>query len=209
METQIISHRINTIEQLKQLPANFGAEIDIRYHEDSLVLHHDPFSHHVSPYPDSFDSWLQYWNRDTPLILNVKTEGVEKACIALMQKYSITNYFFLDLSMPYSIIFAKYAIDNSIPGFSNENLCVRFSEYEPLEYALSFAGKARWVWVDSFTHCPLDEASYHKLKKAGFKICLAGPELQKNDPMWATSIKEQCKNFVIDTVCTKRPDLWT
>ena len=43
---QIIEHRINSIEKLKKIPFNHGVEIDVRYHDDKLILHHDPFSHH-------------------------------------------------------------------------------------------------------------------------------------------------------------------
>ena len=41
-----INHRINTIEDLQQVPLINGVELDIRYHQNDLVLHHDPFHHH-------------------------------------------------------------------------------------------------------------------------------------------------------------------
>ena len=40
-----INHRINTIQQLDSVPKKNGAEIDVRYHNNDLILHHDPFNH--------------------------------------------------------------------------------------------------------------------------------------------------------------------
>ena len=56
---QIIAHRINTIAQLKNVPKNFGIELDIRYHENELVLHHDPFLHQTQPKPQKFSELLE------------------------------------------------------------------------------------------------------------------------------------------------------
>jgi hypothetical protein len=40
---QIISHRINTIKDLKNVDHSYGIEVDIRYHNNDIILHHDPF----------------------------------------------------------------------------------------------------------------------------------------------------------------------
>jgi hypothetical protein len=202
-----INHRINTIEELEQVPEQNGIELDIRYHEDQLILHHDPFNHHAQK-AESFVDLLKKWRHKGPMILNIKTEGIEKKCIDLMNQYKIKSWFFLDLSMPYFVIYSNIAKNNEIEGFSPDNLAVRFSEYEPLEYALSFATKAKWIWVDCFTRMPLDQYSYDKIKQAGFKICIVSPELQKLGLLRINEFKEQLTNLPIDAVCTKRPDLW-
>lgn len=203
-----IAHRINTSEQWAGQPQEYGAEIDVRYHENSLILHHDPFSHHQDPKPERLAHFLEHYNGQGPLILNVKTEGIERQCCELMQKYQIENWFFLDLSMPYFVRYSLLAKAGDIPGFSPENLAVRFSEYEPIEYALSFKGVAAWVWVDCFTKLPLNESTYSSLKQAGFKICIVSPELQGHSIDLISSFKTQLQPFLIDAVCTKRPDLW-
>lgn len=206
--TKIIAHRINTISQLNSVPKDFGIELDIRYHEDDLILHHDPFSHHKPQMPEKFSEFLACYKCDGPMILNVKTEGVEEKLIELMNKFKIKNWFFLDLSMPFFVKYAKHATNSSIAGFGPENLAVRFSEEEPIEYALSFAKKAAWVWVDCFSKMPLDDESYAKLKNAGFKICLVSPELQKHPLERIAEFKKQLDGKKIDAVCTKHPDLW-
>jgi hypothetical protein len=202
-----INHRINTIKQLEKVPTQNGIELDIRYHENEFVMHHDPFHHHENN-PEKFEDLLKAWKHAGPMILNIKTEGVEQACIDLMNKYKITNWFFLDLSMPFFAIYAERAKNNEISGFSQDNLAVRYSEREPIEYALAFEGKAKWVWVDCFTYLPIDKEVYSKLKNAGFKICLVSPELQKHSMTRIEEFKKQLEGMDIDAVCTKRPDLW-
>lgn len=203
----LINHRINTINGLKAVPVENGIELDVRYHENDLILHHDPFGHHETPI-QKFESLLEHWQHNGPMILNVKTEGIEHACIDLMNKYQIKKWFFLDLSMPMFVIYSHKAANNDITGFSPDNLAVRFSEAEPIEYALSFARRVKWAWVDCFTHMPLNRKNYEQLKNAGFKICLVSPELQKHSPSLIDDFRKQLCGLEIDAVCTKHPDKW-
>ena len=207
---QKIYHRINTPAQLSEVPTHAGIELDIRYHENQLVLHHDPFRHHEEPAPIAFEEFLKSWQHQGTMILNIKTEGVEQECLRLMEKYKIQNWFFLDLSMPYFALYAEHAANKTFLNFSPDNLAVRFSEREALEYALGFKGKARWVWVDCFTHMPLTAENARALKTAGFQICLVSPELQKHDISRISEFKQQLQKdqIHIDAVCTKHPDLW-
>ncbi len=202
-----IHHRINTIIQLESVPTDMGVELDIRYHNNDLVLHHDPFQHHTTA-PTFFEDFLTHWHHKGPMILNVKTEGIEKDCMTLMQKYKVQNWFFLDLSMPYFAIYAQHAYTNTINGFSPDNLAVRFSEWEPIEYALAFSDKATWVWVDCFTHMPLNLVNTAQLIDAGFKICIVSPELQHHDRLLITDFKKKLESLHYDAVCTKHPNLW-
>lgn len=210
-----IFHRINRLDQLHNVQnsvspsINFGIEIDVRYHENNLVLHHDPLNHHINN-PILLKDFLKIYNFTGPLILNIKTEGIEKECINLIQQFNIKNWFFLDLSMPYFVKYSLIAQNGSINGFTPDNLAVRFSEYEPIEYALSFSNKARWVWVDCFTKLHLDTTIYKQLKDAGFKICLVSPELQGHDISRIKEFKEilDLNKIIIDAVCSTRIDLW-
>ena len=40
---EFIIHRINKIKDLKILPKNFGAEVDIRSNGSKIILNHEPF----------------------------------------------------------------------------------------------------------------------------------------------------------------------
>ncbi|MGL4524478.1 MAG: hypothetical protein ACRCVN_03005 [Spirochaetia bacterium] len=203
-----IYHRINTINQLKKVPVDAGIEIDIRYHNDDLILHHDPFAHHKNQ-PEKLAQFLKHWQHKGPIILNVKTEGIEEECIKLMEHFNIKNWFFLDLSMPYFCLYVQKALNDSIRGFSSENLCVRYSEYEPIEYAISFSQKVKWVWVDCFTQLPLNTQVYSKLKEAGFHICLVSPELQKHEKLRISEFKNALNSIgKVDAICTKYPNIW-
>ena len=202
-----IHHRINTIQDLKDIPLMDGVEVDVRYHKNTLILHHDPFHHHEI-YTDTLEIFLQNWNSKGPIVLNLKTEGIEKRCIELMAKYEVKNWFFLDMSMPILVKYSDKAKKKEFKYFSPDNLSVRFSDREPIEYALSFKGKASWVWVDYFSHFPLNEKNVFLLKNAGFKICLVSPEIQNNSIFNTNQIVDICSNLNIDAVCTKNPQAW-
>lgn len=205
---QIIKHRVNSMKQLDMLPFYMGAEIDIRYHCNELILHHDPFNHHRDN-PCNFENFLKKWKHDGVLILNVKTEGIEEKCIELMQKYEVKRWFFLDLSMPYFVKYTKIASDQIFAGFGTDNLAVRYSEREPIEYALAFSGKAGWVWIDSFEYLNFDKEIASKLKSLGFKLCLVSPELQGHGIDKIKMYKDMVATIQLDAVCTKFPEKWS
>ncbi len=86
-------------------------------------------------------------------------------------------------------------------------VAVRFSEFEPVENALSLAGVVEWVWVDCFTRMPLTPEIYRKLK-AHFKLCAVSPELQGRAPETIAAYAVELAPYPMDAVCTKRPELW-
>lgn len=193
---KLISHRRNTRGELAATPTKYGVEVDIRSRGTELIIHHDAFVD-----GESFDDWISGYRHGT-LILNVKEEGLEARLIELMRQHGIDDYFFLDQSFPFLVKWSKLG----------EHRCaVRVSEFEAVETALTLAGKVDWVWVDCFTHFPLESADAQWLKDAGFKLCLVSPELQGRPaeveiPQMAALLQE--RGIVADAVCTKRPDLW-
>ena len=193
---KLISHRRNTISELRATDPRYGIEVDLRSEGNRLIIHHDP----CIP-GESFDEWINAYRHGT-LILNVKEEGLESRLIATMEAKGISDFFFLDQSFPFLVKWSN----------AGEHRCaVSVSEFESINTALSLAGKVDWVWVDCFTQFPLNEYDAKALKDAGFKLCLVSPELQGRDanveiPKLASLLKEL--NIVADAVCTKRPDLW-
>ena len=87
--TQFICHRINTLNELKQIDKQFGTEIDLRddYNSRNLKLVHDPFSE-----GESFEEYLKNYKNNT-LILNIKSERIELEILLLLKKYNIKKYF--------------------------------------------------------------------------------------------------------------------
>lgn len=189
----IVQHRVNTTLQLNATPTNLGVECDLRDKYNEIILQHDAYTQgeNVQPYLDAYNHNL--------LIANVKTEGIEQQLINEIEKRRIPNYFLLDVSLP-------YLVKLSSAGY--KHLAVRYSEYEPLEFALRFVGKVNWVWVDCFTHLPLNTSSY-TLLKTHFKLCLVSPELQGHNISEIANYRQLLLNMPLDAVCTKMPSLWT
>ncbi|WP_321311689.1 phosphatidylinositol-specific phospholipase C/glycerophosphodiester phosphodiesterase family protein [Halarcobacter sp.] len=186
---EYIAHRINTIEELKQVPKEFGVELDLRDFGDKLVLQHDPFKS-----GEDFEEYLKHYNHGT-MILNIKSERIEHKVLELIQKYGIEKYFFLDSSFPMIYLLSKNG---------EKNIALRFSEFEGIDTILTMKGKVEWIWVDCFSKLPITKENYKLLKDNGFKLCLVSPELQSQPEKL-----EEYKNYLeynqilFDSICTK------
>jgi hypothetical protein len=192
---QIIAHRKNTITELLSTSTDFGVEIDIRSSGKDLIIHHDPFCE-----GESLKAWLSCYNHKT-LILNVKEEGLEEDVLALIQRFGIQSYFFLDQSFPFIV----KSIRNGI-----RQCAVRLSEYESIESVLSLRGLIEWVWLDCFSGQPPSSELIKTSQEAGFKVCLVSPELQGYEKSVIEIFKYEYwgKNIRPNAVCTKFPNLW-
>jgi hypothetical protein len=188
----LIEHRVNTVEHLKRVPHSRGAEIDIRDYDGDLRLVHDPFSS-----GETLGDFLAHCDHAT-LILNVKCDGLEKRILEAVNARGLKDYFFLDVANPTLVALTRAGI---------RNVAVRYSEFEPIEFALAFAGKVDWVWVDCFTKLPLDSKSYEALKKR-FKICIVSPELQGHPREMIQDFRKQLLDMPVDAVCTDFCEDW-
>ena len=192
---QIVRHRVNTLTELASLPDGLGAELDLRSWQGELVLHHEPFAP-----GDLFSHFVGRWAEGSPrgtLIVNPKEDGLETRAIELLTRGGVEDYFFLDLSLPTTV---RLAVRE---GFSR--LAVRFSEYEPAEAALRFAGLAQWVWLDSFEGRPIPLETVRRLG-AHVRCCLVSPELEGHPPERIAALRHLAPH--VDAVCTKHPSLW-
>ena len=189
---QYIAHRVNTAAKLRDTPREYGVELDLRDRGDRLILEHDPFGD-----GEDFEEYLRHYQHGL-LILNIKSERIEHRALELVRQAKVRDYFLLDCSFP---------MIRSLIREGERRIAVRFSEFEPVESALALAGQIEWVWVDCFTHMPLDERTYQLLKQH-FKLCAVSPELQGRDPATITSYAQELIPFPVDAICTKRPDLW-
>ena len=187
-----ITHRVNTVDQLKRVPPACGVEVDLRDSGKRLILQHDPFGN-----GEDFETFMKSF-RHSFIILNVKSERIEPRVIQIMRNAGVQDYFFLDCSFP----MIRHLI---MQGESK--IAVRFSEFEPLENAMALAGQVKWVWVDCFTKLPLSDDSYRQLK-AHFKLCVVSPELQGRDISEIPAFMEALQTYPVDAVCTKRVDIW-
>ncbi len=186
---EFIAHRINTIDELKNVPVSFGVELDLRAYGKRLILNHDPFLGGVD-----FSLYLEQYRHGT-MIINVKSEGIEFRTLELLKEYSIENFFFLDSSFP---MIARLGAEEQT------RQAVRYSEYESIETVMAARGLAQWVWVDCFTEFPLEKPDCDMLKEAGFKICVVSPELQSREHDIETIAALLVgRGITPDAVCTK------
>ncbi len=189
----LIDHRVNTLEHLRRVPAEHGVEIDVRDYDGDLVLAHDPLED-----GERLNDFLA-GVRHATVIFNVKCDGLEGRILELAGRHDIEDFFFLDVANPTLVGLARRG---------ERRVAVRYSEYEPIEFALAFAGLADWVWVDCFTHLPLDRASHRRLTEH-FKICLVSPELQRHPRDTIQAYRRQLEGMAVDAVCTDFPEDWS
>ena len=186
---EFIAHRVNTIEELKKVPKEYGVELDLRDFGERLILQHDPFMD-----GEDFEEYLKYYNHGT-MILNIKSERIEYRVQELLKKYKISNYFFLDCSFP---------MINSLVNLSESKIALRFSEFEGDDTIIKMAGKVTWIWVDCFTKLPLTISNYKILKENGYKLCLVSPELQSQESKIEKYKDYLLKNGIfLDAICCK------
>ncbi len=136
-ERKIIIHKVNSSRHLNNLDNNYGVEIDIRANQGELVLSHDPLDEEDSP--EQLVNYLKSVE-ERLIIANVKESGIEENLITKMKKFT-NNFFLLDCEMPFIIKnYEKFG----------EHLSVRFSNLESIETVNNFAGKVKWLWVDTY-----------------------------------------------------------
>jgi hypothetical protein len=192
---QFVAHRVNDPAALESLSPELGAEIDIRSQEGRLILHHEPNT--SGPLLTDFLDAYARTRKDRLLILNPKEDGHDVAVIKMLSERDIENYFFLDLTMPSTIRMA-------VKGWERR-IALRVSEYETAASARTLAGKADWIWLDSFTGEPPAAEVAEGLRK-DFKICLVSPELEGFPVSRIKAFRFLLPH--VDAVCTKHPDRW-
>lgn len=194
-----IIHRVNTIADLKTLPADVGVEIDVRPYADQLILNHEAFE--TGELVEDYFAALAE-RKQAFVIVDMKAEWVCDKVLALLEKYGIENYFLLGVTIPETVALLKKGVRKIAP---------RFSECEPIQGILALADQVDWVWVDVFTKLPLDTQSYKQLKEKGLKICLVCPE-RWGRPQDIVAYKEQMRRdgVEIDAIMTARTyvDQW-
>jgi hypothetical protein len=123
---------------------------------------------------------------------------LESHISALVSRYHIEDYFFLDCASPTLVQLALRG---------EHRIAIRYSEYEPIESALAFKGKVDWVWIDCFSQLPLTPDSYRSLR-SHFKLCLVSPELQRHHRSTIQQFRNQLDGMKIDAVCSDYCDDW-
>ncbi len=189
----LVEHRVNTLAHLRRVPPERGVEVDVRDYDGDLRLVHDPLLS-----GERLEDFLAAYHHAL-IIFNVKCDGLEGRILKLAAQYRVNDFFFLDVANPTLVGLARQGVRRA---------AVRYSEYEPVEFALAFAGKVDWVWIDCFTRLPLDTDTYLRLR-AHFRLCLVSPELQQHPREMIGAFREQLRGMPLDAVCTDYCEDWT
>ena len=160
----LITHRINTLKELKKIPPKYGVEIDVREYRGRLILQHEPF---VAG--EKLEVFLKKFNHKF-IIFNVKSERIEFKILHYVKKYKLKKYFFLDSSFP--------MIKNLI-NLKEKNIACRVSDEEDIKTALNLKQKVIWIWFETQFPFKKSYPILKKLKKNNFKICIVSPDLHK------------------------------
>ena len=189
----LITHRINTLKELKKIPPKYGVEIDVREYRGRLILQHEPF---VTG--EKLEVFLKKFNHKF-IIFNVKSERIEFKILHYVKKYKLKKYFFLDSSFP--------MIKNLI-NLKEKNIACRVSDEEDIKTALNLKQKVIWIWFETLFPFKKSYPILKKLKKNNFKICIVSPDLHKKKIKFnKNEILFLKKNNLIDAVCVKFKNL--
>ena len=189
-----VIHRVNTVKKLNKINANYGVEIDLRSIDKEIILCHDPFKKGIL-----FKHWIKYYKHRL-IVLNVKEEGLEKKIITILRKNRINNYFFHDQTF-----------SSMLKNMKRTKVSIRFSEYEKIANKKKLFKYIKWVWLDNFTHIPLDSKFYKYLSKNKINLCLVSPELvKKTRKAEINHLRKKINKlrYNFQAVCTKYPSLW-
>jgi hypothetical protein len=183
---EILKHRVNTINEIDQ---NFGAEIDVRDYDGSLVLSHDcPNSQNLQ-----LINFLKNFPKEKLLAVNVKSCGIEKDLFDILHNKQI-NYFAFDFSLP-SIFDAMK---------NNLTCALRLSEFEK-----ELLDGPKWIWLDSFKSIWYSKDYVYSIKNLGYSISVVSPELHgRSDEKEIDQIKSLIDDDLIDAICTDIPETW-
>ncbi|MBQ6786618.1 MAG: hypothetical protein IJO85_02720 [Lachnospiraceae bacterium] len=187
---EYIAHRVNSVRELRELPKEYGVELDLRDDLNGRIyISHNPFE----PGED-FEDYLKEYCHGT-MILNIKSERIELKILELLNKYGIKKYFFLDSSFPMVFLLTSQG---------EKNVALRLSEYEGMDTIRNMSGKAKWIWIDCFTKIPIGKEEMNELKQMGYKTCFVSPELQgrpEDIREYKKYLEEQ--EIFFDAICTK------
>jgi hypothetical protein len=186
-------HRINTVEALRAVPPTMGIELDLRSSGNDVLVTHDPFTE-----GPTIEEYFPHVGA-RPCIFNVKCEGIEARVAELAARHGITDYFFLDCSVPAAMKLARAG---------EKRFAVRYSEVEPIESVLAWKGLAEWVWVDCFRAFPGDAESFRSLAQS-FRLCLVSPELQGHSKETDAALRESLRGREYHAICSKIPESWS
>ncbi len=170
----------------------FGTETDLRDLGGRLVVAHDP------PAADALPAEVLFGihrgvGADLPLALNVKSDGLQKLLVPLLDRFAIGNWFVFDMAVPDALGW----IEAGAPAFT------RHSE---IEERPAFYDRAAGVWLDGFASEWWTADTIRRHRDAGKTVCVVSPELHGRDPRPAWDRLAGLRSDPRVMLCTDRPE---
>lgn len=152
--------------------SGFGTETDIRDHNGSLVIAHDPPLHGAET-AEAMLSLHATIDPALPLALNVKADGLQAMTAALLDRFAPTEAFVFDMSIPDMLQWLK----TGVPVYA------RLSDVEPEPL---LADRCAGIWLDAFHSDWWDATTIERQLAAGRRVCIVSPDLHRRDhrPVW-------------------------
>lgn len=196
---EIISHRGYWLEPDERNQAvafhrsfdlGYGTETDVRDCAGRLVISHDmPTGKEMS-----LDDLLDIMgNRNLPLAINIKADGLAQALTAKFKERRHTNWFAFDMSVP------------DMVGYLNQGTrtFTRLSDVEP---SPAWLERAAGIWLDHFSPGYYPNHKIVKYLNQGKSVCVVSPELHGRDVTDAWHSLRLLSDLSGLTLCTDKPE---
>ncbi|MDO5381706.1 MAG: hypothetical protein Q4F06_03170 [Eubacteriales bacterium] len=200
---KILAHRgywNNTIERNSPmalrtaLEKGYGFESDVRDYNGKVVISHNIADSSCQDVEEVFE-WLSRFNDKYCFAINIKADGLKDILKLFFEKYSISNYFLFDMSVPQMVEFKEMGL----------RYFTRQSEVEPEPCMYK---DAAGVWIDGFWSTDwITEELVKSHIKNGKDVCIVSPDLHGN--RYVDFWMKMKKWDVDDTrifLCTDYPD---
>lgn len=181
----------NTAKALEDATAGgFGIETDIRDHQGSIVVSHDPVRNSCF----GLESLLK---TSTPVALNVKSDGLLNLNHSVVNEVLQTHgSFVFDGSIPEMLKYRQHNLPHAL----------RLSEYES-----DIAWESQYVWLDSFQSDWWIESETLKRLTEKYFVVVVSPELhgRSSHNVWEIVAAELINGNPNLGLCTDFPERFT
>lgn len=169
----------------------FGTETDVRDCRGELVISHDMPGGSEMTVGGLLDI---LGDRNLPLALNIKADGLAVPLRARLQARPLTRWFTFDMSVPDLVIQLRLGM----PAFT------RASEHERSPPCYD---KAIGVWLDAFESQWYSADTIAAYLRDGKQVCIVSPELHGRDPvaLWS-SLRGALQAHPSLMLCTDWPE---